>query len=91
MTVPSRDEGNIVGQTNIQTVSTATPGKLLREGGAHVGFLNRQDTTLKSAELKHRRSLSTPVDTASALLSLQKVCGLWTLSCDFVHRFLLKH
>ena len=23
-------------------------------------------------------------DTASALLSLQKGCGLWTLSCDFV-------
>ena len=30
-------------------------------------------------------------DTASALLSLQKGCGLWTLSCDFVHHFLLKH
>ena len=29
-------------------------------------------------------------DTASALLSLQKGCGLWTLSCDFVHHF-LKH
>ena len=29
--------------------------------------------------------------TASALLSLQKGCGLWTLSCDFVHHFLLKH
>ena len=29
-------------------------------------------------------------DTASALFSLQKGCGLWTLSCDFVHRFLLK-
>ena len=28
---------------------------------------------------------------ASALLSLQKDCGLWTLSCDFVHHFLLKH
>ena len=26
-------------------------------------------------------------DTASALLSLQKGCGLWTLSCDFVHHF----
>ena len=23
-------------------------------------------------------------DTASALLSFRKVCGLWTLSCDFV-------
>ena len=30
-------------------------------------------------------------DTASALLSLQKGCGLWTLPCDFVHHFLLKH
>ena len=30
-------------------------------------------------------------DTASALLSLQKGCGLWTLSCGFVHHFLLKH
>ena len=30
-------------------------------------------------------------DTASALLSLQKGCGLWTLSCAFVHHFLLKH
>ena len=30
-------------------------------------------------------------DTASALLSLRKGCGLWTLSCDFVHHFLLKH
>ena len=31
-------------------------------------------------------------DPASALLSLQKGgCGLWTLSCDFVHHFLLKH
>ena len=30
-------------------------------------------------------------DTASALLSLQKGCGLWTLSCDFVRHFLLKH
>ena len=30
-------------------------------------------------------------DTASALLSLQKGCGLWTLSCDFVHHFLPKH
>ena len=30
-------------------------------------------------------------DTASALLSLQKGCGLWILSCDFVHHFLLKH
>ena len=30
-------------------------------------------------------------DTASALLSLQKGCDLWTLSCDFVHHFLLKH
>ena len=27
-------------------------------------------------------------NTASALLSLQKGCGLWTLSCDFVHHFL---
>ena len=32
----------------------------------------------------------TRFDTASALLSLQKGCGLWTLSCDFVHHFLLK-
>ena len=24
------------------------------------------------------------LDSASALLSLQKGCGLWTLSCDFV-------
>ena len=24
-------------------------------------------------------------------LSLQNGCGLWTLSCDFVHHFLLKH
>ena len=30
-------------------------------------------------------------DTASALLYLQKGCGLWTLTCDFVHHFLLKH
>ena len=30
-------------------------------------------------------------DTASALLSLQKGCGLWALSCDFVHHILLKH
>ena len=30
-------------------------------------------------------------DTASALLTLQKGCGLWTLPCDFVHHFLLKH
>ena len=30
-------------------------------------------------------------DTASALLALQKGCGLWTLSRDFVHHFLLKH
>ena len=30
-------------------------------------------------------------DTASALPSLQKGCGLWTLSCDSVHHFLLKH
>ena len=30
-------------------------------------------------------------DTASALLSLQEGCGLWTLSCDCVHHFLLKH
>ena len=30
-------------------------------------------------------------DTASALLSLQKGCSLWTVSCDFVHHFLLKH
>ena len=30
-------------------------------------------------------------DTASALLFLQTGCGLWTLSCDFVHHFLLKH
>ena len=30
-------------------------------------------------------------DSASALLSLQKGCGLWTLSCDFVNHFLLKH
>ena len=30
-------------------------------------------------------------DTASALLSLQKGCGLWTPSCDFVDHFLLKH
>ena len=30
-------------------------------------------------------------DTASALPSLQKGCGLWTLSCDFVHHFLLQH
>ena len=30
-------------------------------------------------------------DTASVLLSLQKGCGLWTLSCDFVYHFLLKH
>ena len=29
-------------------------------------------------------------DTASALLSLQKGCSLWALSCDFVHHF-LKH
>ena len=29
--------------------------------------------------------------TASVLLSLQKGCGLWTLSCDFVLHFLLKH
>ena len=29
-------------------------------------------------------------DTASALLSHQKGCGLWTLSCHFVHYFLLK-
>ena len=28
---------------------------------------------------------------ASAVLSLQKGCGLWTLSCEFVHHFLLKH
>ena len=33
----------------------------------------------------------TRFDTASALPSLQKACGLWTLSCDFVHHFLLKH
>ena len=26
------------------------------------------------------------LDSASALLSLQKGCGLWTLSCDFVPR-----
>ena len=30
-------------------------------------------------------------DTASALLSPQNGFGLWTLSCDFVHHFLLKH
>ena len=30
-------------------------------------------------------------ESASALLSLQKGCGLWTLSCDFVRHFLLKH
>ena len=30
-------------------------------------------------------------DTASALLSLQKDGGLWTLSCDIVYHFLLKH
>ena len=30
-------------------------------------------------------------DTAAALLSLQKGCGLRTLSYDFVHHFLLKH
>ena len=29
-------------------------------------------------------------DTASALLFLQKGCGLWTLSCDSAHHFLLK-
>ena len=28
---------------------------------------------------------------SSGGLSLQKGCGLWTLSCDFVHHFLLKH
>ena len=30
-------------------------------------------------------------DTVSALLSLQRGCGLWTLSCDFVHHFQMKH
>ena len=30
-------------------------------------------------------------DTTSALLSLQKGCGLWTLFSDFVRHFLLKH
>ena len=30
-------------------------------------------------------------ESASALISLQKGCGLWTLSCDFVDHFLLKH
>ena len=30
-------------------------------------------------------------NSTSVLLSLQKGCGLWTLSCDFVHHFLLKH
>ena len=29
--------------------------------------------------------------TPPALLSLRKGSGLWTLSCDFVHHFLLKH
>ena len=28
---------------------------------------------------------------ASALRSHQKGCGFWTLSCDFVHHFLLKY
>ena len=29
--------------------------------------------------------------TASTLLSLQKSCGLWAQSCDFIHYFLQKH
>ena len=38
-----------------------------------------------------RRKAGKRKDLGSAVLSLQKGCGLWTLSCDFVHHFLLKH
>ena len=36
----------IISQTNIGTVSKETFGKLLRRGGAHVGFSERIDTIL---------------------------------------------
>ena len=37
------------------------------------------------------KALGSRFDTASALISFQKGCGLGTLSCDCVHHFLLKH
>ena len=42
-----------------------------------------------STDAVRRKDLS--FDTASAVLSLPKGCGLWTLSRDFVHDFLLKY
>ena len=44
-------ERAVVNQTNIGTVSKATLGKLLRRGGAHMGFSQRIDTTLNWTEL----------------------------------------
>ena len=45
-------EKAIVRKTNIGTVSKATLGKLLRRGGAHMGFSERVDTIFRCTELR---------------------------------------
>ena len=45
-------ERAIVSPTNTGTVSKATLGKLLRRGGAHMGFSERVDTIFNGTELR---------------------------------------
>ena len=47
----SKVDVSVVSQMNIGTVSKATLGKPLRQGGAHMGFSKRRDTILNWTEL----------------------------------------
>ena len=45
---------------------------------------NRSAVPATELNSKHLKAEGPRIDSASALLSLQKGCGLWTLFCDFV-------
>ena len=62
-----------------------------RSTGAYIWYLNETVVSQMDA-CKLVWPCGKAFDTAaSVLLSLQEGCGLWTLSCDFVHHFLPKH
>ena len=72
------------GARNLEAGSTGS-------GDESTGGRVKLKTITEIRQSSARNAFIPRFDTASALLSLQKGCGLWTLSCDFVHHFLLKH
>ena len=73
----------IVSQTNIETVSKATLGKLLRERGAYTGFPEHVDKYLNWTKLPHRcHVLSFPI--LSFLLFSNTLLPVW-LHSGYIH------